>query len=157
MARKQKYFKDPAQIFSRPRSRLNRIFSKSQDLVKLQNALRQTFPGEVYVASLSEGILHLITPSASLATRLRYRQKAIKAALEQMPLPGAGSHNRREVLQIMQIKVTVSPNYKLPTAPKRSAIAPSPETARLIAEIAQYIEDEPLRKALIRLSRRGET
>jgi len=157
MASKQKYFKDPSEMFSRPRSRLNKIFSKSKDLVQLQNALRQTFPGEVYVASLSEGILHLITPSASLATRLKYRQKAIKAALEQMPLPGAGSHNRRDVLRITQIKVTVSPNYTPPHAPKKSAIAPSPETARLIAETAQYIEDEPLRKALIRLSRRGET
>ncbi len=157
MARKPKYFKDPAQMFSRPRSRLNKIFSKSQDLIQLQNALRQTFPGEVYVASLSEGILHLITPSASLATRLKYRQKAIKVSLEQMPLPGAGSNHRREVLQIKQIRVTVSPNYRPPEPPQRSAIAPSPETARLIAETAQYIEDEPLRKALIRLSKRGES
>jgi len=143
-------------MFSRPRSRLNKIFSKSQDLIQLQNALRQTFPGEVYVASLSEGTLHLITPSASLATRLKYRHSAIKAALQQIPLSGAGSQNRREVLQIEQIKVSVQPNYKPPVSPERSAIAPTPQTARLIAETAQYIEDEPLRKALIRLSKRGE-
>ena len=120
----------------------------------LQNALRQTFPGEVYVASLLEGTLHLITPSASLATRLKYRQSAIKAALEQIPM--SGPKNRREIVHIEQIKVSVQPSYRPDTPPKKSALAPTPQTARLIAETAQYIEDEPLRKALIKLSKRGD-
>jgi len=156
MANRPKYFKDPKQLFARPRSRLNKLFSHSQDLILLQNTLRQTFPGEVYVASLLEGTLHLVTPSAALATRLKYRQSAIKAALEQVSLHGSGAKNRKETVYIEQIKVSVRPNFKSPTPPTRSAIPPSPQTANLIAETAQYIEDEPLRKALLRLSERGK-
>ena len=156
MARHPNYFKDPTQLFTRPRSRLNKIFSHSQDLITLQNALRQTFPGEVYVASLVDGTLHLVTPSASLATRLKYRQSAIKASLEQVFLHGSGSKNRKEAVHVEQIKISVRPNFKPPTPPTRSAIAPTPQTAKLIAETAQYIEDEPLRKALLRLSKRGD-
>lgn len=155
MARHTKYYKDPKQLFSRPRSRLNKIFSHAQNLIQLQKALRQTFPGEVYVASLEEGTLHLITPSASLATRLKYRQSAIKAALAGIEI--LGSHNRKEAIHIEQINISVRPNFKPPTPPTRSAIAPTPQAARHIAETAQYIEDEPLRKALIRLSERGKT
>ena len=57
MARKQKYFKDPAQIFSRPRSRLGRIFSKSQDLVKLQkNAILVPTPGQTEQEYLAQSL-----------------------------------------------------------------------------------------------------
>jgi hypothetical protein len=154
MARLTKYYKDPKQLFSRPRSRLNKIFSHTQNLIQLQNALRRTFPGEVYVASLEEGTLHLITPSASLATRLKYRQSAIKAALEGVEI--LGSQNRKTTIQVEQINISVRPNFKLPTPLTKPAIAPTRQAARHIAETAQYIEDEPLRKALIKLSKRGE-
>lgn len=155
MARHTKYYKDPKQLFMRPRSRLNKIFTHTQNLIQLQKALRQTFPGEVYVASLEEGTLHLITPSASLATRLKYRQSAIKAALEGIEILGA--RNRKEVIQVEQITISVRPNFMPPPSPARSAITPTPQAARHIAETAQYIEDEPLRKALIKLSERGKT
>jgi len=157
MARHPKYFKDPKQLFARPRSKLNKIFSHSQDLIALQNTLRQTFPGEVYVASLVEGTLHLVTPSASLATRLKYRQKAIKDSLEQLNFQDTGAKHQKKAIHVEQIKISVRPNFKPPTPPTRYAIPPTPQTARLIAETAQYIEDGPLRKALLRLSKRGDT
>ena len=150
----------PNQIFQRPKGTLKAILKHSQTLIAIQSVVRTilletvtypTVPGkapdEIHVASLDNGLLHLITPSAALGTRIRYAQQALIAALRR----------RKNPFFVNSIKISVRPHFLTQpenSKPTRSAIPISAENGRHIADVAKYIEDEPLRKALITLSKR---
>ena len=132
------------QILKNPKGVLHKVYSQSRDLLAIQSVVRKFVPANVHVASIRNKTLHLITGSAAAATQIKYRRRNIIMA------------TRRHGLQfeIDNIKVSVrpeDPEFKLPT---RQPIPPSAENARQLAAAAQYIEDEALRKALMKLSNR---
>jgi len=145
MPRIPKSIKSTGQLFQQSGGRLKSIFIHTQALLSIESVVSNIIPGDIRVASFSKGILHLVTPSAPLATRIKYSQKALISTLRR----------RNNRYSIKTITVSVRPT---PSEPVQrllpSARAPSAENARYIANAAQYIEDEPLRKALIKLSER---
>ncbi|MBD3648466.1 MAG: DUF721 domain-containing protein [Pseudomonadales bacterium] len=140
--------KRPSQILDRPTSTLHHVYAHSQQLLKLQAIVRNLVPGEIYVASCENGSLHIITSSSGLATRLRYRQRALVSSLRRK-----ASH-----WDIEEIRISVRPETG-PAARENVnvPIPPSPENARQLLSTAKYIEDEALRKALIGLARRAQS
>jgi hypothetical protein len=135
-------FRRPGQILSQAKGTLNRLLAQTDDLILLQRLVRKVVAGDIFVASLDQGQLHVITPSAALATRLKYSQKAVIASLQQ----------RKNPYLIDSIKISVRPDYIPPAKPERRMPRVSLSNAEHIAETAQYIEDEALRKALFSLS-----
>jgi len=140
-----KSIKNPNQLLRQSRGQLRTIFKHSQALLAIEAVIRNIVPGEIQVASLSKGSLHLVTPSAALATRIKYSQKTLISALRRCKNP----------FFVKTVRISVRPEIHEQPTPVKSAIPPSEENARYIANAAKYIEDEPLRKALIRLSNRS--
>lgn len=140
--------KRPSQILDRPTSTLHHLYAHSRELLQLQAIVRNLIPGEIFVASCKDRTLHIITTSSALATRLRYRQRTLVSSLRRK-----ASH-----WDIEDIRISVRPEIRLePRKTENPAIPPSPENARQLLSTAKYIEDEALRKALIRLSRRAQS
>jgi hypothetical protein len=135
-------FRRPGQILSQANGTLNRLLAKTNDLILLQRLVRKIVAGDIFVASLEHGQLHVITPSAALATRLKYNRKAVIASLQQ----------RKNPYTIDSIKISVRPDYTASIKSERHMPHVSLSSAEHIAETAQYIEDDALRKALFRLS-----
>ena len=146
-----KSIRSPKQLFQRSNGTLNTIFSHDSALLTIEsvvtNVVTNIVPGEFQVASFNNGILHLITPSAALATRIKYSQRALISALRQ----------RRNPYIVKKIKISVRPDIPERTETIRSAKPPSAENARYMADAAKYIGDESLRKALIKLSERASS
>ena len=145
MSRIPKTFLSPAQIFSNHKGFLNKVYGQTQDLLAIQSVVRNFVPDSVFVASFSNEILHLTTNSSAAATQIRYRQRNIISAV------------RRTASQyeVTSIKVSVRPEAPKYNPPSIEPTPPSPSNAQLLADTAQYIEDDALRKALIKLSKRG--
>jgi len=146
VARIHKSLKRPAQILANPRGLLYKVYSQSRDLLKLQSIVRKFVPSTVYVASLSNETLHLVTSSSAAATQIRYRQHNIISAVRR----------QESKFDINKIKVSVRPDEPESIPLLRPPSPPSDENARQLAATAQYIEDDALRKALINLSKRGQ-
>jgi len=146
VARIHKSLKRPAQILANPRGLLYKVYSQSRDLLKLQSIVRKFVPSTVYVASLSNETLHLVTSSSAAATQIRYRQRNIISAVRR----------QESKFDINKIKVSVRPDEPESIPLLRPPSPPSDENARQLAATAQYIEDDALRKALINLSKRGQ-
>ncbi|MDA0789267.1 MAG: DciA family protein [Proteobacteria bacterium] len=134
----------PDQIL-RHSSVLKDLYARANVLLSVQDTVRRILDADVRVASCDEGSLHLVADSGAIATRLRYRQRAIITAIRQ------SSH-----LDINSLKITVQPIEPPPEPDVTVRTPPSAERARQIADTAKYIEDEQLRKALIRLARQGD-
>ena len=119
---------------------------QSQNLLAIEKTVRQFVEDDFSVVSLLNFTLTLTTPSGSSATRLRYRERNILTSI------------RRAGLDVKHIKIKVSPKTALkpPTDIELSQFL-STDNAHHIAQTAQYIEDEPLRKALIALSMRTKS
>ena len=145
MPRIPKSIKTPRQLFQQSGGKLKTIFIHTQALLSIESVISNIIPGDIRVASFSKGVLHLVTPSAALATHIKYSQKALISTLRR----------RNNPFLVTTINVSVRPAPPDPVQPSlSSAKPPSAENARYIANAAQYIEDEPLRKALIKLSER---
>lgn len=133
--------KKPTDILS-GKGAIGRLYRRARGLMELQQRIREIVPGDIYVAAFEDGAIHLVTPSAALATRLRYQQRRF---IGNLALEGKA---------VTAIRVSVRPEladrYE-PEPVERQSM--SRETARRIAETAEYIEDEELRKAMIRLSK----
>ena len=135
-------FKQPPQILSQAKGTLNRLLAQSKNLLEIQLIVRKTVPGDIFVAALKNGVLHLITPSAALATRVKYSQPMLISSLRQ----------RHKPYLVDSIKISVQPDYFPPEKPTRSPLPDSAKNAEQIANTAKYIEDTALRTALFRLS-----
>jgi hypothetical protein len=132
----------PGQIFAERPGTLKSLYAHARDLIKLQDQLRELVPGDYTVAALEDGDLHLITPSAALATRLRYHSKRLIASMPRQ-------------LKVRKIKISVRPDLVQTRSREQEPRTLSPESASHLAATAKYIEDAALRKALIRLSKRA--
>lgn len=144
MPRLHDSIKNPGQILANTPGTLRSLLDHARQLLWLQQEVRSLVPGNIFVAACEDGCLHLVTPSSALATRIKYNQRKLVASL------------RSGGQKIARIRISVRPDY-IQTRPSlpRATNAISPENARHMASAAQYIEDEDLRKALIRLSNRA--
>ena len=137
--------RNPNDIMNDAGGALARVFRQTRELLAIQDVVRQFVPPNVKVASIQDKTLHLVTPSSAAATQIRYRQRAIIASIRQ-----SGTE-----LDVTGIRVSVRPEAKPKEPPTSSPRPPSEENARQLASTAEYIEDEALRKALMRLSNRS--
>ena len=83
--------------------------------------------------------------SATEATRIKYSQRLIIAALRRQQKP----------LIIKEIRVLVRPALQQSTAKVKEPLPPSKENAKMMISAAKHIDDAPLREALTRLARRS--
>jgi hypothetical protein len=138
--------KSPTQLLQQSRGSLKAVFNHSMVLLAIETVVRNVLESDkhdsVQVASYNKGSLHLVTHSAALATRIKYSQRAMIAALKHLKKP----------VYVKTVKVSVRPEFHKMPQTTRSAIVLSTESAQYIANAAKYIEDDALRKALIKLS-----
>ena len=146
MPRMPKSITLPSQMFRKRKGALRHIFDEARILLDIQSAVKEVISADIQVAALKNGELHLISGSASIATRIKYSQKSILGALRAHSLPKS----------VTSLKVSVRPQYEQQTAAIRTAIPPSTEAARQIRSAADHIEDANLKSALIRLSTRAK-
>ena len=130
-----------SQILSKSRI-LKNLYTRTKELLLVQDLIRSHLSEDIYVAAYRGQTLHLIARSSAVATQLRYRQRNIISLL-------------RQRYSIDKLKVTVRPNEPDPPQFLNPAIPPSTKNAGQITDTAKYIEDEGLRKALIKLSERA--
>jgi hypothetical protein len=96
---------------------------------------------ETSVASLKNNELTLLTSKSTQATQIRYRQRNIISTL------------RRRGLEVSSLKIKVQPIFSA-KKPEDSERYLTPRNASQLQLTAAYIEDEALRNALIKLSKR---
>ena len=96
------------------------------------------------MASLKNNELTLITPTGSIASRIRYRQRNIIKALG------------RSGLEVAKLKIKVQPEEFQEAAPVVDRHL-SPGSARQLADLADSINDNSLKKALIKLARHADS
>ncbi len=143
MTRIPKSIKSTQQILNGSNHLLQSLVSQSKDLVSIEAIVSRFVTDPFSVASYSNQTLTLVTSSSAIATRIRYRQRNIMASLKRTGLP------------VDTLHIKVRPDLtKSPVEPAEPRFL-SASSARQIAQTAKYIEDEPLRKALIRLSKRS--
>ncbi len=138
--------KSTREILGGPNEILHSLYTQSQRLLDIEQTVKPFLPEDVAVAACQQGVLTLVTPSSSVATQLRYHQQQLIARL--------GQADRK--LAIRSLKVLVRPHYpppKVQTAPRRVISA---SNARQMVATAQHIDHEPLRNALLALSKRGD-
>ena len=96
---------------------------------------------ETSVGSLKNNELTLLTSKSTQATHIRYRQRNVISAL------------RRRGLEVSSLKIKVQPPFSANKPENRERYL-TPQTASQLQQTAAYIEDESLKNALIRLSKR---
>ena len=96
---------------------------------------------ETNVGSLKNHELTLLTAKSTQATQIRYRQRNIISAL------------RRRGLEVSSLKIKVQPTFSA-KKPEDSPRYLTQQVASQLQQTAAYIEDESLKNALIRLSKR---
>ncbi|MFB0969419.1 MAG: DciA family protein [Pseudomonadales bacterium] len=140
--------KNTKELLSNSRGSLKNIINHAKALLSLQSIISDQYPNypadDIRVASLNDGHLELTTASAASTTRIKYSQQTLIAALRRQKPPHF----------VNSIKVSVRPQFQKAAVSTPDTAPLSDETARNIADAAKYIEDEPLRKALIHLAGR---
>ena len=132
--------KHPLEIMSES-SLLSKLRSNADKLLSIEDLIQRNLSLNLRVAALNGDTLHVIAPSSYVATTIRYRQQTILNLV-------------RSQYAIKKIKLSVRPSEPLSAVCLKPPLRPSPENAKQIALAAQYIENEGLRKALIKLSKR---
>lgn len=87
-----------ADHFERKRSQLG--MEREDVLVGLQALLNSWYPGQVRAKKLHQGVLRLVTPSASVAGELRMRQVELLDATQSL----AGERPERLAISIGQLR-----------------------------------------------------
>ena len=112
----------------------------------LQPLLPEAFRGEVQVASLKSGSVVLDVPNASMLTVLKYQGPELLSQLRQIPgLAGLASVKFR----ITPVHVERAVQAQIPDIKRISS-----ETAQLLRDTAEKLEDEGLKAALLSLASR---
>ncbi|MDX1519819.1 MAG: DUF721 domain-containing protein [Gammaproteobacteria bacterium] len=124
------------------------IFSHLELLQVLQNQLSRHLDPELakhcHIANYRNGILTLSTESANWATRIRYSVPEILSSMDKNPLP----------VTVKSIRVVVVPEHSSPF-PGNTERKPflSQESARLMTQMADSINDAELSASIRRLCR----
>ena len=145
MTRVPKSIKSTRQILAGSNHILQSLYVQTLELGSLEQIVRQFVPEEVSVASFDNHVLTLVAANSAISTRVRYRQRNIISALKR-----ASRGLAVESIKII-VRPVITPEPESGPEPLLQPI--SPENARQMEESAKYIEDEPLREALIRLSK----
>ena len=141
MSRVPKSVRSTHQILKGSNHILHSLYAQSQELRTIQQIVDSVLDVETSVASLKNNNLTLLTAKSTQATQIRYRQRNIISTL------------RRAGLEVSSLKIKVQPIFsaKKPVDSERYL---TPQNASQLQQTAEHIEDESLRKALIKLSRR---
>lgn len=112
----------------------------------LQPLLPEAFAGKVQVASIKSGTVLLDLPNASMLTVLQYQGPELLSQLRQIPgLAGLAS-----------LKLRVAPPVVEPVVEEKPVEVKriSPEASALLLGVAEKLEDDGLRAALMSLASR---
>ena len=141
MSRVPKSIRSTQQILKGSNHILHQLYAQSQDLRTIQQIVDGVLDVETSVASLKNNELTLLTAKSTQATQIRYRQRNIISTL------------RRRGLEVSSLKIKVQPIFSA-KKPEDSERYLTPRNASQLQLTAAYIEDEALRNALIKLSKR---
>ena len=141
MSRVPKSIRSTQQILKGSNHILHSLYAQSQDLRTIQQIVDGVLDVETSVASLKNNDLTLLTAKSTQATQIRYRQRNIISTL------------RRRGLEVSSLKIKVQPIFSA-KKPEDSERYLTPRNASQLQQTAAYIEDEALKNALIKLSRR---
>ena len=141
MSRVPKYIRSTQQILKGSNHILHSLYVKTGELRTIQQIVDDVLDVETSVASLKNQELTLLTAKSTLATQVRYRQHSTISAL------------RRRGLEVSSIKIKVQPTFPAKSL-ENSERYLTPLIASQLQQTAAYIEDEPLKNALIKLSKR---
>jgi hypothetical protein len=141
MSRVPKSIRSTQQILKGSNHILHSLYAQSQDLRTIQQIVDGVLDVETSVASLKNNDLTLLTAKSTQATQIRYRQRNIISAL------------RRRGLEVSSLKIKVQPIFSV-KKPEDSERYLTPQNASQLQQTAAHIEDEALKNALIKLSKR---
>jgi hypothetical protein len=141
MSRVPKYIRSTQQILKGSNQILHSLYARSQELRTIQEIVDDVLDVETNVGSLKNHELTLLTAKSTQATQIRYRQRNIISAL------------RRRGLEVSSLKIKVQPTFSA-KKPEDSPRYLTQQVASQLQQTAAYIEDESLKNALIRLSKR---
>ena len=141
MSRVPKSIRSTQQILKGSNHILHSLYAQSQELRTIQQIVDGVLDVETSVASLKNNELTLLTAKSTQATQIRYRQRNIISTL------------RRRGLEVSSLKIKVQPIFSA-KKPEDSERYLTPRNASQLQQTAAYIEDEALKNALIKLSRR---
>ena len=141
MSRVPKSIRSTQQILKGSNHILHLLYAQSQELGTIQQIVDDVLDVKTSVGSLKNNELTLLTASSTQATRVRYSQRNIISAL------------RRRGLEVSSLKIKVQPTFPAQT-PENSERYLTPQVASQLQQTAAFIEDEPLKNALIMLSKR---
>ncbi len=141
MSRVPKSIRSTQQILKGSNHILHSLYAQSQELRTIQQIVDHVLDVETSVGSLKNNELTLLTAKSTQATQIRYRQRNIISAL------------RRRGLEVSSLKIKVQPIFSA-KKPEDSERYLTPQNALQLQQTAEHIEDESLRKALMKLSRR---
>ena len=144
------------------------LLSKTRHLSALTSILRETLPpqshGHFHVTRIDQHTLYVVTDSPVWATRLRQLAPDLLQTLRQRSeknAPGRAGALIPENLQ--HLRVSTRPTQaQVPAAARASSVPDrrrniSQHSAAMLAQTAEYINDDRLSAALRRLSRHQKT
>jgi hypothetical protein len=132
---------------------LQRLLQKAKLLLAINEKLKEYIAPEIFhycqAGNIQDGKLVILTANSSVATQIRLRTSNLLAQFRQDPL--------LQTVQEIQAKVRRDITATTSSKKKRQQLMPlSPETAQLVHDIAQSIEDPKLREVLERIASRTE-
>ncbi len=141
--------KKVAALVQSPNQELQFVFARAKHLQALNQLLLQTLPSQLrdhcQLANLADRRLTILVANGSIATQLRWQTADILQQLRQ--------HPPFQHIQELQLKVRPNPLTAVTAeAPPRRVTALTPETARIVAEIAEGIDHPGLKAALQRIA-----
>jgi hypothetical protein len=141
MSRVPKSIRSTHQILKGTSHILHLLYAKSQELGTIQQIVDDVLDVKISVGSLKNNELTLLTAKSTQATQIRYRQRNIISAL------------RRRGLEVSSLIIKVQPTFSAKITEKSERYL-TPQIAFQLQQTAAFIEDESLKNALIRLSKR---
>lgn len=143
MPRLHKSTRSTGQILKGSNHILQSLLAQSQELISIQKIVDHYVSDDCAVASFKNNDLTLVTPTGAKATRIRYRQRNIIAAL------------RRSGLEVRNLKIKVQPlEFREPTPEVERHL--TRQSARQLEQLADSIDDDSLKEALYRLTRHAD-
>ena len=141
MSRVPKSIRSTQQILKGSNYILHSLYAQAQELSTIQQIVDDVLDVKTSVGSLKNNELTLLTARSTQATRVRYSQRNIISAL------------RRRGLEVSSLKIKVQPTFPA-QIPENSERYLTPQVASQLQQTAAFIEDKPLKNALIMLSKR---
>lgn len=141
--------KKVAALVQTPNQELQFVFARAKHLQALNQLLLQTLPMQLrdhcQLANLADRKITILVANGAIATQLRWQSADL---LQQLRL-----HLPFQHIQEIQLKVRPTPLTTVATPPPpRRVNALTPETARIVAEIAEGIDHPALKAAMKRIA-----